>query len=349
MDESYTYLNDDQLHQLFDFCVPSQLDMVTVHICIYDINTKCKIVTGEETEISMPFLKYIVQQTESNYIFPRFQLQCSDNNDTILRDESLLRILDVLGLSQDVNKPPENAFKGFVLCPTNKDVLAVYDFNALRASFSQNSEIINLQKYKWSIVDDLVFEKHIHGIPVDPIITSTFRSHKYLWTIKYNGREIDTPFALYNVKEDDHDIYTNEMSPLTTADTIFKSQSIVKIGEATDAYKHGDEIGDMHLFSAKPVMQLTPEETLKLQRYAVFTTGCKYIVDEVFNAYMSEYTRTTGTVAWTPLENTLKPSENEDTDHDYMSVSSIYFIEDKLFSKLVPIWGIRQPYRFEML
>lgn len=356
MDESYTYLNDDQLHQLFDFCVPQQLDTVTVHLCIYDINTKCKVVSytnsGEEKVISMPFLKYIVQQTDSNFIFPQFQLQCSDDNDTLLRNESLLRIMDILGLTQDVSNPSTNiskAFKGFVLCPSNKDVLAVYDFSILRTSFSQTNEIINLQKFKWCIVDDLVFEKHIYGLPIDPIIVSTFHRYHYLWKIKYHGREIDTPFALYNVKEDDNDIYTNEMSPTSTADTIFKYQSIVKIGETTDTYNHGDVIGEMHLFSATPVMQLTLAETLKLQRYAVFTTGCKYIVDEAFNTYMTEYTQKKGNVVWTTQEDTLKVSTDEDTDYDYVSVSSIYFIENKLFSKLMPLWGIRQPYRFEMI
>jgi hypothetical protein len=59
-----------------------------------------------------------------------------------------------------------------------------------------------------------------------------------------------------------------------------------------------------------------------------------------------------------PTTNTLNPiSSTEETEDDTkdehemenMMVSSLYFVEDKLFSTQTPLWGIRQPYRFEMI
>lgn len=371
MDASYTYLNNDELHQIFDYCVSSQpttnTNVYTVYLCIYDINRSCKVTTyndsGIETETMMPFLKYIVRQVDTQYTFPSFQHTClsdSDENETDIINASFLRILDILGLSTDPTMNAmdvKTAFKGFV-AGTGSAVFTVFDFATLMTYFNQiqtQTQNIDISAYKWAVVDELVFEKRILGINVNPVISSTFARHPYLWNIKYNGREIDFPFCLLNVKPS-NDLYINEMSPFSQSDTIFKHQSIVKIGESEDEYKYGSIYGDMHLFSARPVRESTQQEHIQLQRYAVFTTGCKYVVDDGFNDYMKSRTQQ----MWNglPTTNTLNPiSSTEETEDDTkdehemenMMVSSLYFVEDKLFSTQTPLWGIRQPYRFEMI
>lgn len=376
MDVSYTYLDNDELHQIFDYCVSSpsntNTNVYSVYLCIYDINRNCKVVTytetGTESETIMPFLKYIVRQTDTHYTFPSFQHACSndsEDNETIIINSCFLRILDILGLSTspDPTMNPldiKTAFKGFVRA-NETAVFAVFDFAKLMAYFTQiqsHTYSIDITGYKWAIVDELVFEKRVLGVIVDPVISSTFAKYSYLWNIKYRGREIDFPFCLLNVKSSDES-YINEPSPLSISDTVFKQKSIVKIGESDDKYKYGSVYGDMHLFSNKPVRETVPHEHMLLQRYAVFTIGAKYIVDDVFNTYMKSKTEQTGQT-WNPLPITesltqTQPSSEEEEDTkdeqeiENMMVSCIYFIEDKLFSAQVPLWGIRQPYRFEMV
>lgn len=368
MDTSYTYLNNDELHQVFDYCVSSQsntnTNVYTVYLCIYNINTQCKVVSyddsDKETETMMPFLKYIVRQVDTQYTFPSFQHTCSndsDENETAILNASFLRILDILGLTIDSTMNAMDikvAFKGFV-SSSESCVFTVFDYAALMTYFTQTqTREIDISAYKWAIVDELVFEKRILGVQVDSIISTTFAKYPYLWNIKYKGRDIDFPFCLLNVKPYDG-TYINETSPFSQSDTIFKHQSIVKIGESEDEYKYGNIYGDMHLFSASPVRESTTQEYIQLQRYAVFTIGCKYVVDDGFNAYMK-----TRNEMWNPLptntpippshENVQDEDETKDEmEMENMMVSCIYFVEDKLFPTPVPLWGVRQPYRFEIL
>lgn len=375
MDASYTYLDNDELHQIFDYCISSpsntNTNVYSVYLCIYDINKNCKVITyndvGTEIETMVPFIKYIVRQTDTHYTFPSFQHTCSNDsgdNETSIINSCFLRILDILGLSPTTDPTVNSldiktAFKGFVHA-NETSVFAVFDFAKLMAFFTQIQSHtqggIDITGYKWAIVDELVFEKRVLGINVDPIISSTFAKHSYLWNIKYGGREIDFPFCLLYVKPD-YASYINETSPFTISDTVFKHQSIVKIGESEDEYKYGSVYGDMHLFSNKPVQEMTQQEHMLLQRYAVFTIGCKYVVDDGFNTYMSLKAEQSGQ-AWNPLPVTalhITSTEDDETDAndeqemENMMVSCIYFVEDKLFSSQTPLWGIRQPYRFEMI
>ena len=383
--EEYSFLEDDPLHQLFDYCVSDtnqSVSALTVHICLYYINNHCKIINNKGEQISMPFLKYIVQRSETNYIFPQFTYQCihnSEENDQKIRNEALTLIMNTFQFiiqidDENTISEIQKAFKGFVLSSNKTELFMVYDYGVITKHFTKSHTqtpniplgvetypntppILNRLQYKWAIVDELVFQKKIYHIPILPIISETFIQNPLLWNIKYSQTtDLDFPFSLYSVVTDENGSWINEKTPPSQEDFNMKKQSIVKIGEADDAYKYGDDYGNMYLFSPKPIYSTEANQIEYYQRYAVFTIGAKYVLDPTYHSsfiqHMEGQTGGDPEIGSQPILDTVgevdTATQQEDKEIENMYVSSIYFVEDGLF-EAQPIWGIRELSRFELL
>jgi hypothetical protein len=351
--DEYTYLDDEPLHKHFDYCINSGENAHEIYICLYDIQYGCRVVDygingNEEKEIHMPFLKYLVIQ-ESNYTFPHFHFECiddSDENEQKVKNEAMIQILNMLNLKQNHEEASkildlDKCFKGYVY--EQNVVLMVYDFMEILQLFGQQSQVQHLySKHMWAIVDELVFEKQILGKPIQSEICDLMVRNPLLWNIYYQGRELDFPFSLLYIHQKD-DVWQNEKMPTSAADVAMKMQSMVKIGEADDSYKYGDEYGELHLFASKPLYDTAPEDKKHYQRYAVFTIGAKYILDPNYHGDLMQANEMLGGDAQN-VEN-----ENVEEEDIYkMSISSLYFVEDKLFGPL-QVWGIRELSRFMII
>lgn len=367
----YSFLEDSPLHQLFDFCAPSN-SSPQIYICIYDINSNCKVIDYSQDkngkEINVPFLKYAVIKGETQYDFPAFTFHCvenSDDNDIQVKNDALAHILDTFGLVP-TNMPLapsapalETAFKGYVPLVSSAaeggdGIMVVYDYSVIRTHFMRSPDgVLPQAKYVWAVVDELVFEKTIYGTPFNPLLSETLCRTPILWNIVSNGREIDFPFSLYSVKCDENGIWINERLPSTPEDIAMKKQSLVKIGEATDEYKYGDDYGDMYLFVSRPIHQATAEDVAAMARYAVFTSGAKYVLDETHHSALLQQREQLGGEIGASImeaEETKDPeTQTEEMDIHNMSVSSLYFVEHKLFATPLPCWGIRKISYFELV
>ena len=230
--------------------------------------------------------------------------------------------------------------------------MMVYDYRVLRQHYQPLAEVSqNVPRRIWGIVDEVVFERAVLGVPIVSSVCDTVRDTPVLWNIWYKGREMDFPFSLLSVRHsaEEGQQWTNEKASPFADDRMMKQQSLVKIGTATDAYTYGDDYGDLYLFSAKPLYDTAPGELLSYQRYAVFTMGAKYHLDEKHHSDILAVREQLGgddiAEAIPDTDASVKAEEGEKELH---IVPCLYFVEDKLAHPM-PVWGIREISRFTML
>lgn len=319
MEHTYTFLNDDPLHKSFDICV-GDISNVQIQLCMFDISTECSITVYDEISqtqqsIPMPFLKYMLELSNNQFVFPQFTYSCinnsSEDNDAQFQTECITQLTSKLGLSQSgATVSPNtlelrNAFQGMVV--RQSTVFVFYNYQIISQHFAPTpaSAIAGLPaelpvsppsttKFVWGIVDEVVFKKYILETPVDPAISKLFLDMDILWNIERDGGYIDLPFALHMVVETPDGKFENERQTTIVASqssTVFDKPSVSKsIGKNTDAYVYGDIYGDMFLFSTTAIQPNMPRI-----RYAVYISGAKYVLDDnlhlAFKQYMQQETQ----------------------------------------------------------
>ena len=362
----YTYLHDNPLSQVFDFCVPDHVGNVAipVYVCIYSIVRKCSIEleeNGEMQHVAMPFLKFLMEHKSNEITFPSFEYICdnssSETNETLFRNMCLMRVLEIAGEKEQMNESAskftpiyDNAFKGMLY--HDNAVLVMFDYDALQTHFVQP------EQQSWAIVDEIVFNASVAGVPVDSRVVSIFRKNKLLWNIGYSGGYVEFPHVLYsvvNVSNSSTPSWKNEMTrttPGSPEEAAFRKSSLM-IGQKTDDYVcgsvDGSKYGDRYLFSVYPIVA----ETLpQCKRYAVFVVGANYVLDKTFHAeYMAKRsvptnpTRIDGDDAATLGDSaTLGVGDSDNADTLYELIPAIYFVETTAAATLM--WGVRSYSQF---
>jgi|LauGreDrversion4_2_1035121.scaffolds.fasta_scaffold00982_4 hypothetical protein len=377
----YTFLEDEPFHLLFDMCVSGTNNTWSIHLCIVDVNTQCKIVAYSNSSVSeetqLPFIRYVLQHTLSNteepgagiLRFPTFSFECVNNteeNDQQIRNQALTHILQTFGWSPRPGSSPEEAakaFRGFIPMKSEGCVMMVYDYRILRQHYQPMAEVSqNVPRRLWGIVDEVVFERAVLGVPIAPEICDTVRDTPLLWNIQYKGRDMDFPFSLLSVRYSyiDDEEWSNEKVSPYVEDRMMKQQSLVKIGSATDSYTYGGDYGDLYLFSAKPLYDTAPGDLLTYQRYAVFTVGAKYQLDEKqHSAIFAVREQLGGNDIGNDIAELFGDADvdmgldadadaDADTKANETIVPCLYFVETQLRHPM-PLWGIREISRFAVL
>lgn len=395
--DEYLFLKDEPLHKDYDLCSPDTSTQECV-LCIFSINAECSMKvysdeTGDATPITMPFLKYLVEKTPTQVQFPQFMYTCVDtDNSTQLQNEAMVALTVKLGLTQTPTGPTstvpqtptgpttgttvpqttpqtqtsplETAYQGFIL--HDQVLYMFYNYDVILQHFSVISptqlnqiEPTNTSAYGWAIVDELVFQRHVDGVPVINEIGDLFRANPILWNIEYQGTYLDFPFCLYGVEENNDHQFINETRQSTKQTTSVSPYVASKptIGRATDTYVFGEEYGEMYLFSNTAI-----GSTTSLSKYAVFVSGCKYLLNtehhDTFMKYMASVLPPdahASDVSDTHLsEQSDKNGEEEENgegeeekeEEDNSEISVIYFVEPSIQKQL---WGVRHTHRFVSL
>jgi hypothetical protein len=122
-------------------------------------------------------------------------------------------------------------------------------------SLNDSTPVLNM---KWAIVDEIVFEKNIMGVPFDPKVSALFADHDPLWNIEYDQVYIDFPFSVYAVGEVDG-----------------KLANVSSEVRKTDLYSKSEDYGDRYCFS-----YLKIGDAHDVIRYATYTYHTKYLVEQ---------------------------------------------------------------------
>ena len=388
--ETYYYLKDEPLHKDYDLCSPETQEQKCA-IVLFSMNIDCRMKVYDSAGlngelITMPFLKFMVERVSSPDIamqFPEFTYTCVDtDNSTQLETEAMLAITNKLGLAQrsaEEGTPTlETAYQGFVL---HEDVLFMfYNYDVISQYFTHNTTnttnttnitnitnnpnnpnlpnevpTTNTSAYTWAIVDELLFQRQVDGVPVANGITELFRSNPILWNIEYQGANLDYPFCLYGVEEGDttSPSLVNEHNNGNTnrqTNTPYTKQK-QSIGRATELYSLGEEYGEMYLFSNTTIQ---PNDT-NCVKYAVFVSGCKYVLDEIKHNAFIEYMTTATHGMSAPvygggimdyIDVGLDEVAVDEEKDDHGEVSALYYVEPMVDKQ---IWGVRHSHRFVVL
>ena len=327
----FTYLHDNHLSRVFDFCVPNSVGNVAipVYVCIYDIVRTCSIEleeNGKVQKVNMPFLKFLVKPKSNEITLPSFEYMCnsasSEDNETLFRNMCLTNVLEITGSKEQFGSSFETmydtAFKGMLY--HDGAVLVVFDYDDIQTHFVQP------ETHMWAIVDELVFTTNIAGVPVDSRVVEIFRKNELLWNIAYSGGYVDFPHILYSVVNASNTgvpSWKNELVEPTTdtsSEAVLRKSSLM-IGQKTDDYvcgtTDGSKYGDRYLFSVYPIIA---ETLAQCRRYAVFVVGANYVLDKTFHAkYMEKHV---------PVNQTAG-AEDDEEDNDTLDelVPTIYFVE----------------------
>ena len=251
----------------------------TIFICMYKINTECV----------KPFLEFLLDISSEKASLPRIdEFKCSTNvqdntsEHTIFMNECLNKLLNIIPIHNTINPDIlKQIYKGFIEYDQDKIIVffdCTYidnvDFTILHPLTEKEPEKGILQylipsqtheKYRWSILDEIIHNKKVLNQDVDELIYQLFTKHQYLKYIqKHNGDNIDIPFILYLCENPD-DIYHN----------VYAKDPANSVSLINDTIEHS-WFGDSHIFSSYSL----DDNYINLKRYAVFIENPKYILKE---------------------------------------------------------------------
>ncbi len=322
------FLSDNELSRDIDMCVSTpDLPAIKIYVGIFDIDGSCKI-NGE----TMPFLKYVIEPG-STITFPSIELACSEveSNDEYFKTETTLFLMQILGIKGQPSDPTfyDQVFRGMVFNATHKCCLAMFDYRKCLTLLGDNSSEEGMVLLTWAIVDELVFERRVWNIPVDVAVSDTMRQNPVLWKLS-----VAFPFAEYMVKETESGVFTTDLSPNNNAPTLFQH------GDTIDSYKYGEEYGDVFIFTQKPLLDDGTGSDRKYARYAVFTDGAKYILEDQHHHEYLEYVSKKNVGSHTSDYNA------DAGDVEVAAPDVIYFVEDRITRSPTQMWGVRESDRF---
>ena len=303
VNNKYMYLYGNDLHNEIDWCVADSSQPIVVHLCIYRFNRKsCRVIYDEENVVfdPTPFLQFVVEyksldektpESPEMYTFPLMNYECvSGDNGSHFEDACILHTIETLHMEQIPGASDADAYKGFVM--HNDHVFAVIDYDELSRQFKPSE---NASPPMLAIVDELVLQKRILGVPVDPNVSSMFENNEYMWNIDSDEEHIHIPLCLYRCELIDGESYDDSYSRHPMYEN-------TRVSDAAPLQFIGDEkiehplYGDMYVFSKQPLLdgKSADENTAPYQRYAVFLSEpCMFdsVVDESPNVSILEKKR----------------------------------------------------------
>jgi hypothetical protein len=244
----YLYLPDSPFHTDFSEAVGESTDTYTVYVSAYSMP---EAFTIDETAAKIPYLRFLSIRENDTYTFPH--IECTT---TTFDSEYTQYMMNLLDRQVTADTPSTLPFKPEHVLVNGKSVMILFSFDRMvESDMFRDFQLASTMK--WAIVDEIVFERNIMGVPFDANVTAVFLEHESIWNIEYDRVYIDFPFSVYAVGE--------------TNDALANVSSDVR---KTDLYSHHEDYGDRYCFSYLPIGD-TPE----LTRYAVYTYNTKYLVD----------------------------------------------------------------------
>jgi hypothetical protein len=332
MEPAYEYLADSRLTKTTD----DLPDHSVVYICLYSMPYTF-VVDSESDTKKIPFLKFLLQKKDTQYTFPTFDFHIHEEKDADLsfRNQLLDQLVELfqLTLTPVASDLHDVVFQGFVL--EDGKVFAICNFDALysqiqtaanpKAPFSTTnpsqfpiSDGNPDATMKWAITEEILYFRTVLGIPVDPIITSTFDTHDYLCNISFDDVYIQFPVSAYYVV--DGEVYTNDRIA-NAEDAKNREESLLEYTTMLDNYLYANTYGDRYCFSHGPIDESADLSTY--HRYAIYNYKTKYVIDDD-----------------APIVG--GGDEDEETQLETMIIPTIYFIENSPRTKNKPVvmWGI---------
>jgi hypothetical protein len=286
-EKEYRYLTENQLTKNF-YTNRSIEDEYTIHICL---------VTLIDDTVN-PFLKFLFQNNNSQYILPSFKLQNNvlvtepsmiggndtdededEENNTIQpideeeeeEEEDVFfntcreHIHAITGIDKD---KADNLYRGFV--ENENHILVIFDLTV------ENLNIHIDNKYDWGIVNEIITNS-IKNVPLSETIYTLFTKNQHILHIyDDNDDHIETPIIGYICQgeyENLSNIYSNETDD--TQDNSF----ILMVENVTHPL-----LGEVYLFSMNPINNVFDN----IKRYVVFNKNAVYVLQpELQEEYMS--------------------------------------------------------------
>lgn len=266
-----TYYLEDDITSDFDsdgdFIQLTQTPNLSIqtNICIYKIN---------KTYSNKPFVQYLfstreVNKEEETMEFPNYSIDFTNLTNTPVKtyimNEIIPHVLDILSLHSIFDENIfKKIFKGFVYKEKNLYLFFQYDESYNTFDVKEMKE--NKDKYKWAIMDEILYIQSICGKKIDYNIHLLFKETPFLQKIYVNTNkniEIDIPLLLYLCKKNKDKIVNCEIK---------EDDSIISF---PFTFKH-PFLGDFYYFTSQPlfISQNTIEQKNQmeqLERYAVFT------------------------------------------------------------------------------
>jgi len=253
----YLYLPDSPFHTNFQDAVGDSAETYTVYVGIYSITEAFAI---DETAKKIPYLRFIsVRENDDDqmmYTFPHFECtgETFDSEYTVF----MMNLFEQTATNEIPFTPKHilvNGNMALVMFSFEDMAKAEMFSNHAILSLSDSSPVLNM---KWAIVDEIVFERNIMGVPFNTKISEFLFEHDSLWNIEYDRVYIDFPFSVYPVGEIDGQLVN--------------INSDVK---KNDVYTLHDDYGDRYCFTYKPM-----GDTNEIIRYAIYTHETKYVVEQ---------------------------------------------------------------------
>ena len=255
---TYLYLHDPPYHKKFEDAVGDSTDTYTVYICVYSMQDAFTI---DATAAKIPYLKFLSIREGDGYTFPH--IECAPDKFDSEYTQYMMTLFEknVTGDTSEISPfTPEHVVihdkTAIVLFPFEQMAKNEMFRDDAILSLSDSTPALNM---KWAIVDEIVFERNIAGVPFDPKVTALFVEHDALWNIEYDEVYIDFPFSVYPVGEVDG-----------------KLANVSSEVRKTDMYAQHEDYGDRYCFSYQKI-----GEAKDPIRYAVYTYNTKYLVDVV--------------------------------------------------------------------
>jgi hypothetical protein len=217
--------------------------------------------TIDATAAKIPYLKFLSIREGEGYTFPH--IECAPDKFDSEYTQYMMTLFEknVTGDTSEISPfTPEHVVihdkTAIVLFPFEQMAKNEMFRDDAILSLSDSTPALNM---KWAIVDEIVFERNIAGVPFDPKVTALFVEHDALWNIEYDEVYIDFPFSVYPVGEVDG-----------------KLANVSSEVRKTDMYAQHEDYGDRYCFSYQKI-----GEAKNPIRYAVYTYNTKYLVDVV--------------------------------------------------------------------
>jgi hypothetical protein len=176
------YLEDNPLHRCFELFNENQQEPFTVYICI--------------AQITENGLEFLMEKSNSGLSFPLFSYECPElpeNQDkedeysqetTHFSNTCLQYAMDILHVEVHENEIEWSSFyRGFL--PFTENILfVVFDstpfYSFLRPRISNIQRCEEEGKKWWGSISNIVIEKSINRLPIDPNISDFFIKYPFL-------------------------------------------------------------------------------------------------------------------------------------------------------------------------
>ena len=297
------YLEDNLLSRSFQLCENNDMDVYTIHFCIYSINYN-----------NIPFIKYILENNKtmfsSNYTFPSIKFSCSvsEDIDVYFLNECIKKVMEITNLYEKIDENIVTAiYKGFLEDKNN--IYVLFDISNYKPNLKD--------KYKFAIMDELINVKKVVEIPIDPIVSELFYKNDYLIHLtSLNSAVIEYPVLGYNCRMNEMGGYVNIYNDTNKDSDDDDMEEIYSLEHHI--------LGHIYLFTSKPISSYINN----LIRYAIFTVNPKYILRDIGNdTFVNDPNLTKKNIIFN-----IGDDESED------AYSTVYFHENS-----IQYWGVKQP------